>query len=95
MALVYSKNTHYFFSLSKARPSGLRAMNVSMSVCVKINGVGGVVFFDVFSKFGPVLARSWWEDLMQSHVFQNLVSCIYCKYVLRPSLRYIDVCGRL
>ena len=32
MALVYSKNTHNFFSLSKARPSGLRAINVSMSV---------------------------------------------------------------
>jgi len=31
MALVYSKNTHDFFSLSKSRPSGHRAMNVSMS----------------------------------------------------------------
>jgi len=35
MALVYSKNTHYLFSLSKARPSGLRAINVSMSVSSK------------------------------------------------------------
>ena len=24
-----------------------------------------------------------------------LISCIYCGYVLRPSLRYIDVSGRL
>ena len=31
MALVYSRSTHNFFSLSKARPSGLRAINVSMS----------------------------------------------------------------
>jgi len=31
MALVYFMNTHNFFSLSKARPSGLRANNVSMS----------------------------------------------------------------
>jgi len=35
MALVYSKNTHNFFSLSKAGPSGLRAVNVSMSVSSK------------------------------------------------------------
>ena len=32
MALVYSSHTHNFSSLSKARPSGLRAINVSMSV---------------------------------------------------------------
>ena len=31
MALVYSKNTHTFFSLSKARPSGLRA---KMCLCL-------------------------------------------------------------
>jgi len=31
IALVYSRNTHNFFSLSKTRPSGLRAMKVSMS----------------------------------------------------------------
>jgi len=31
MALVYSRNIHNFFSLSKARPSGLRVINVSMS----------------------------------------------------------------
>jgi len=24
-----------------------------------------------------------------------LISCIYCKYVLRPSLRYVDARGRL
>jgi len=35
IALVYSRNTHNFFSLSKARPSGLRAMKVSMSVSSK------------------------------------------------------------
>jgi len=35
IALVYSKNKHIFFSVSKARPSGLRAMNVSMSVSSK------------------------------------------------------------
>ena len=48
-----------FFSLSKARPSGLRAMKVSMSVrVVEVDGVGDVVFFDVFSEFDPILARS-------------------------------------
>ena len=35
MALVYSRNTHNFFSLSKARPSGLRAINVYMSISSK------------------------------------------------------------
>ena len=35
IALVYSRNTHSFSSLSKARPSGLRAMKVSMSASSK------------------------------------------------------------
>jgi len=35
MALVYSRSTHNFSSLSKARPSGLRAINVSMSASSK------------------------------------------------------------
>jgi len=30
MALVYSRNTHNFSSLSKARPSGLQAINLSI-----------------------------------------------------------------
>ena len=36
-----------------------------------------------------------------SSLFRNckvilvLISGIYCKYVFRPSLRYVDVCGRL
>jgi len=61
IALVYSKNTHNFFSLSKARPSGLQAMKVSF---VEVDAVGYVEFFDIFSKFGSVLSRSWWENLM-------------------------------
>jgi len=35
MALVYSRNTHNFSSMSKARPFGLRAINVSMSASSK------------------------------------------------------------
>jgi len=38
MALVYSMSTYNFFSLSKARPSGLRAINVSMSESSKSIG---------------------------------------------------------
>ena len=67
IALVYSKSTHNFFALSKASPSGL-------PVCiVKVDGIGDVVFFNVFPKSDPLLARSWWEDLVQPHIFQNLV----------------------
>ena len=36
IALVNSKSSHNFFSLSKARPSRLQAINVSMSVYSKI-----------------------------------------------------------
>jgi len=61
IALVYSRKTHIFFSLSKARPSGYKCVYVCI---IEIYGVGSVIFFDVFSKFGPILARSWWEDLM-------------------------------
>ena len=35
MALVYSRSTHNFSSMSKARPSGLRSINVSISVSSK------------------------------------------------------------
>jgi len=43
-------------------------------VCiVKVNGIVDVVFFNVFPKSDPVLARSWREDLMRPRVFQNLV----------------------
>jgi len=35
IALVYCRNTHNFSSLSKARPSGVRAMKVSMSASSK------------------------------------------------------------
>ena len=51
-----------------AAPKKEKEQHVSI---VEIDGVGVVVFFDVFSEFGPVLARYWWEDLMQPHIFQN------------------------
>jgi len=52
------------------RPPGYEGVNVCF---VEVDGVGYVIFFDVFSEYGSVLSRSWWEDLMQSHVFQDLM----------------------
>ena len=35
------------------------------NVCiVEFDDLGGVVFYDVFPKFGPILSRPWWENLM-------------------------------
>ena len=58
MALVYFKNTHNFFSLSKARPSGLRAINVSMlyhrNLWRRRYGIFRCLF-EVWPYFGPLL----------------------------------------
>ena len=64
---------HIFLVKGQAiRPSGYKCVYVCI---VKIDGVGDVVFLDVFSKFGPVLARSRWE---------YLISPMYSKILYRP-----------
>jgi len=46
IALLYSNNTHDFFSLSKARSAGDESVHVFL---FEVNAKGQVVFFDVFS----------------------------------------------
>jgi len=52
------------------RPSGYKRVNVCI---VKVDGIGDVVFFNVFPQSDPVLARSWRGDHMKPHIFQDLV----------------------
>jgi len=48
-------------TISVVRPPGYEDVYVCF---VEVDGVGYVVFFDVFSEFGPILSHSWWKDLM-------------------------------
>ena len=65
MALVCSRNTHSSSFMSKARPSGLRVIKLSTSAPSNSMAQGGVVFFDIFPKFGPY---SFPTLLGESHV---------------------------
>ena len=60
---VFQEYTKFLF-ISKGeavRSAGYKSVNVCI---VEFDGVGGVVFFDVFPKFVPILPRPWWENLM-------------------------------
>ena len=70
MALMYSMSTHNFSSMSKARPSSLRAIQC-LHRQSRWRRRWGIL--RCFPEFGPILTRSWWENLMYPHVFQDLV----------------------
>jgi len=63
----------YFFFFIKGQAVWSSGYECVYVYIFKVDSVGYVVFFDIFPKFGPVVARSWRKDLMQTHVFQNLV----------------------
>ena len=41
-----------------------------------------------------ICSRSLFFPCLLLLVNTSVISCIFCKYVLHPSLRYVDVCGR-